>query len=277
MKRTVLMAFCIIVLCSMALLANTGTVKAYKAGYSADDYVATITPTMDGQWTTTDEWTDAQEVHLEGSLNAIFRLKYVSNYPTSVDQYWLIEFFSDTTNDADDYWQLCYAASTTLGGNPIGGTTPQTDCLRIDYTGHNSATLTLYKGTGTGWSVFTDYTVPTHIQIVDSISASPSLSTPHWIVEIKVEHIHFNIMTYFWVRLAAYDASNSAAGVQAWPASSVDVPNDWGLINALQTVIPETFPIGVMLVLSSVAVIVGSRYFRKGTRIKSCSQGKLEK
>jgi hypothetical protein len=260
----------------MALLANTGTVKAYKAGYSLDDYIAAITPTMDGQWTTTDEWADTPGAQLDGSLDAIVKSKYVTNYPTSVDQYWLIEFFSDTTNDADDYWQLCYAASTTLFGTPIGGTTPQTDCLMINYTGHSQAGLTVYKGTGTGWSVFTDYTVPTHIQIVDSISASPLSSTPHWIVEIKVEHIHFNIMTEFWVRAAAYDASNSAAGVQAWPDSSADVPNDWGLINALQTVIPENFSIGVMLLLSSVAVIVGSRYFRKRTRIKSCSPAKLE-
>jgi hypothetical protein len=280
MKRTILVAFCIIVLCSMALLANTETVKAYKAGYITDDYIATITPTMDGQWTTTDEWTDAQEVHLEGSLNAIFRLKYNTAPDYSwINQYYLIEFFDDNTNDAGDYWQMCYASAATFYGDPTGGTTPQTDCLRIDFVGHSQAGLTIYKGTGTGWSVFTGYTWPDNIQIVDSISASPSNSAPHWIVEIKIQHSYtgFGIQPNFWIRVAAYDATNSAAGAQAWPASSVDVPNDWGLMNALQTVIPETFPIGVMLVLSSVAVIVGSRYFRKGTRIKSCSQGKLEK
>jgi hypothetical protein len=277
MKRVVLVVFFIVALCSLCLVINTGTVSAYKAGYSVDDYVATITPTMDGKWTTTDEWTDAQEVHLEGSLNAIFRLKYVSNYPTSVNQYYLIEFFGDNTNDAGDYLQICYASAATFGGTPIGGTTPQTDCLRIDYVGHTQTGLALYKGTGTGWSPSADYTWGTTIQIVDSISASPLDSTPHWIAEIMIEHIHYNIQPEFWIRVAVYDASRSAAGVQAWPASSVDVPNDWGLMNALQTVIPETFPIGVMLVLSSVAVIVGSRYFRKGTRIKSYSQKKLEK
>jgi len=278
MKRTISVAFCIIVLFSMALLANTGTVKASKAGYSMEDYIATITPTMDGQWTTTDEWADTTQVSLDGSLDAIARAKYVSNYPTSVDQYFLIEFFSDTTNDPGDYWQLCYAASATLFGTPIGGTTPQTDCLMINYTGHSSSTtLTVFKGTGTGWSVFTDYTVPTHVQLAESISVSPLSGTPHWIVEIKVEHIHFNIMPEFWVRLAAYDASNSAAGVQAWPEGSADVPNDYGLLSDMQAVIPETFPIVVVLVLSSVAVIVGSRYFRKETKIKSCNQGKLAK
>lgn len=116
--------------------------------------------------------------------------------------------------------------------------------------------------------------MPTDVQIVESISATPASSTPHRVVEIKIEHVHFTINPEFWIRIAAYDASNSAAGVQAWPEGSPDVPNDWGLMNAMTTVIPETFPIVVLLVLSSVAVLVGSRYFRKETR-NSCSSGKL--
>jgi len=278
MKRTILVAFCILVLFSMALLANTGAVKAYKAGYSVDDYTAVTTPTMDGNWTFPDEWADAVEKQLDGSLNAVFRLKFNTAADYSwINQYYLIEFFDDATNDTGDYWQICYYASTTLFGTLTPATTPQTNCLMINYTGHSQTGLAVYKGTGTGWSVFTDYTVPTHIQIVESISATPSSSTPHWVFEIKVEHVHFTINPEFWIRVAAYDASNSAAGVQAWPEGSADVPNDWGLMNAMTTVIPETFPIVVLLVLSSVAVIAGSRYFRKETRVKSCSLGKLEK
>jgi hypothetical protein len=251
---------------------NIVTVKAYKAGYEVQNYMGTA-PTMDGKWTTNDEWTDAFEC---ASPSFTFRLKYVSNYPTSVNEYYLIEFFSDNTNDADDYWQICYEAPTAVGGTPIGGTTPQTDCLRIDFKGHSQTGLTVYKGTGTGWSQTTDYTWPTDIQIVDSIDTSPGHGTPHWIVEIMIEHMHFGIGTPQWIRVAAYDAS-SGAGVQAWPdTSSVNVPNDWGLSNVLMTIIPESLNIGVMVLLSSVVVIVGSRYFRKGTRIKSCSPAKLE-
>jgi hypothetical protein len=43
----------------------------------------------------------------------------------------------------------------------------------------------------------------------------------------------------------------------------------------VDSAIPEGLTIGVMVLLSSVAVIVGSRYFRKRSRIESCSSVKL--
>lgn len=160
MKRTLSVAFCIIVLFSMALLASTGTVKAAKAGYSVDDYTAVTTPTMDGLWTFPDEWVDTVEKQLDGTLNVAFRLKFASAADYSwINQYYLIEFFDEVTNDAADFIQICYEASTTLFGTPTGGTTPQTDSLMINYTGHSQAGLALYKETGTGWSAFTGYTV----------------------------------------------------------------------------------------------------------------------
>ena len=273
MKRTVLVAFCIIALCSLGLAMKTGTVRAYQEGYEVNDYEAITTPTIDGQWTTPDEWTDAAEKQLDGDLNATFRLKYVTGYPDWVNQYFLIEFFDDTTNDRDDYYQICYASAAEFGGTPIGGTTPQTDCDRFDFEGHDYFIgLRYYKGTGTAWDQSTDYTRPTDIEVFDLLSASPLDSNPHWIFEIKIEHIHFNIQPEFWIYVAAYDASHSGAGVQSWPSGSSDVPNDWGLMNSMEGPIPETLNIGVMVLLSSVSVLVGSHCFRKRS-----SSGKREK
>ena len=280
MKRNVSVAFCIIVLCSMILLANTGAVKAYQTGYQADDYTLENSVTVDGTWTTNTEWDDAAHYPLGGGLNGIFRLKYDAADDLSyVNQYWLIELFSDNTNDAEDYWQICYAAAASFGGVPVGGTTPQTDCWRFDYKGHAGASsATIYRGDGSGWVPYTSWTWNTDFQVADTISASKLNSTPHWIAEIKVEHIHFTFWPEMWIRIAAYDASNGAAGVQACPpASSRDAPNDWALLNSVQEAIPETLTIGVMVLLSSVAVIVGSRYFRKRSRIESYGSGKLTK
>lgn len=272
MKRVVLVAFCIILLCSLGLVMKTGTVSApYQPGYEVTDYIAITTPTMDGNWTTTDEWNDTDVRQLNGTLDAIFRLKYTMATDYSwIDQYYLIEFFDDNTTDAGDYWQICYASATTFQGDPIGGTTPQTDCLMINFTGHSG--LALYKGDGTGWVAFTNYTEPDDIEIVDSISASPSNSTPHWIAEIKIEHVHFGIQPNFWIYVAAYDESNSDAGVQSWPPGSSDVPDDWGFMDAPGTQIPEALTIGVMVLLSSVSVLVVSHYFRKRS-----SSGKRKK
>ncbi len=272
MKRAVLVAFCIIALCSLGLVVKAGIVRAYQEGYEVTDYMVITVPTMDGNWTTPEEWTDAEVRQLDGDLNATFRLKYDTGYPVWVDQYYLIEFFDDTTNDTGDYWQICYASAAEFQGTPIGGTTPQTDCDRFDFAGHDPLIgTTYYEGNGTAWVESTDYNA-TAIQWVNTISPSPLDSNPHWIVEIKIEHLNFTIQPEFWIYVAAYDESNSDAGVQSWPSGSSDVPDDWGLMTSVQEQIPETLNIGVMVLLSSVSVLIASHYFRKRS-----SSGKREK
>lgn len=269
MKRIVLVAIFLMALCSLGFLTKTGTVIAYQDGYTVNDYVAITTPTMDGNWTTDDEWTDAEEKILNGSLNAIFRLKYVASLPDWVNQYYLIEFFDDDTNDTEDYWQICYATATTFGGDPIGGTTPQTDCYRIDFVGHTVAGLAVYQGNGTDWVPYTDYIWPDHIEIVNTISASPLNSTPHWIAEIKIEHIHFGIQPNMWIYIAAYDANNSEAGVQSWPPGSCNVPDDWGLLVAQQGNIPENLSLAALIVASAFSALIVPRHLRKTLKSKN--------
>jgi len=270
MSRALFAAFCILGLCSLLVL--TGTVEAPpKAGYVVTDHQLITTPTLDGRWTTTGEWSDAQERQLEGDLDAIFRLKFEGGgYPTVINQYYLIEFFNDTTTDAGDYWQICYAYAVTLFADPTGGTTPQTDCLKFEFIGHANSSLAVYKGTGTGWGAGPTFTWPTDIEVVGSISSSPLETNPHWIFEIKIEHIHFSIQPNFWIYVAVHDASNSSA-VQSWPPGSSDVPNDWGLMNADNNPIPEPFTVGAVVLLSSVAVAVSFYLLRKRPKTQSCS------
>jgi hypothetical protein len=262
MKKGLLIALCAILLCSLCVAISTPVVKAYKAGYEVTDYVGAVGCTVDGKWTDNLEWTDAEEKQLDGSLNATFRLKYQSNYPTSVNQYYLIEFFDDTTPDAGDYMQLSYEAPVDVGGTPIGGSAPQTDCILFNYTGHAASGFQFYKGDGSAW-VASTAAWGTSINIVDSIGSSPKSSTPHLMIEVMVEHMAFSIGTPQWIRVAVYDASQSSAGVQAWPESSVTVPNDWGVSNAIQEAIPEGLGIGLLVLMSSVSVFVGFIFLRK--------------
>jgi len=254
------------VLLLVALLTAV-TVNAAKAGYEVSDYVALTDYVVDRTWTTDDEWTDADTGYLDGDLNAIFRMKYVTDYPSFVNQYYLIEFIDDTTDDAEDYVQLCCAAPETVGeDDPIGGTTPSTDCKRWDYVGHDVSGFTYYVGDGTAWVSSEAYDWGVDIIIAASFDTSPLSDTPHLIVEIMIEHITYSIGTPQWIRVAVYDASNDASGVQSWPESSVDVPDDWGLSTAVQGSIPEGLTVGVMVFLSSASVVVGSRYLRKRSR-----------
>jgi hypothetical protein len=66
-----------------------------------------------------------------------------------------------------------------------------------------------------------------------------------------------------------YDASNDTAGVQSWPLdSSPDVPDEWGLEIGTTSNIPEALTIGVVILLSSVAVAASFYFLRKRPQVK---------
>jgi hypothetical protein len=148
MRKTFLVAICIFVLCSL-LLASINVTRAAEPGYTRTDYNPTTTPTVDGKWTTNDEWELNGEVTTIGT-GAAFRSVWVLESMTPeiiVTDTFLVEFFVDTTNDAGDYWQLC------IDGDQSGGSAPQSGDYRIDIIGHT--TLKLYQGNGTGWTEIT--------------------------------------------------------------------------------------------------------------------------
>jgi hypothetical protein len=268
MKRALLVTLCAIAVCSLCF---AGTVNAAKAGYSFIIFSGT-TPTVDGKWTSTSEWTDAYQDRLYSGwtmTNNVWACKWsaASDF-SSIWEHYLIEVVTDTTNDPGDFFQLCY---DTLQD---GGTAPQTDDILINYTGHS--TLAVYEGTGTGWALFTGYTLGTDLTIANSTSDSPISASPHWIFEITVNKLGvFALQLNNNVRLAAYDASNPSAGILSWPPmSSADVPDDYGAgaSDIGGGTIPEGLTVGVMVLLSSVAVIASIRYFRKQPRIKSAAK-----
>ncbi|MDH5482044.1 MAG: hypothetical protein OEY22_04080 [Candidatus Bathyarchaeota archaeon] len=104
-KKYVLTAF-VLGICFFGLLMKTNQIFAYKSGYEIDSYIAIEVPVIDGNWTTADEWTDAEEAELDGSLTVYFRLKYAQEDSTFY-QYILIDFLNDTTNNATDGFSIC--------------------------------------------------------------------------------------------------------------------------------------------------------------------------
>jgi len=254
MKR----AFSILMLCSLLVMITIGTAMAGNPDYSFIEYWAQVPATFDGEWTSPDEWTDGPLIQL--SEDASFT--YVMSYSDVMYSQFLIEFFSDDTDDAEDYWQICIDPSDG------GGSAPQAGYGRIDIIGHTD--IVCYEGDGTGW---TEIPVESDITWVDSISDSPWNSTPHWILELQFDK-QANVMQFTQppngLRIAVYDASNSEAGVQAWPpGSSADVPDEWGVIPTYsQDPIPEGLSFAVMVLLSSVSIVVGSLYLQKRSKRK---------
>jgi hypothetical protein len=267
MKRSFSIAFSVVSLCGLLLLPTT-FVRAYYEGYSTTNYQAIETPVEDGKWTTPDEWIDAD---VPTNLPATFNWRDKWTWPSNIIEHFLIEFFTDNTTDAGDYFQLC------VDCNANGGTAPQDDDFRIDYVGHDVSGLTVYQGNGAGWEEYSDYTWPDQIYINESISSSPLDSNPHWIIEVLMDRTKFDVSGAGyapWIRIAVYDESNSSAGVQAWPPTSQDVPDDWGLDTGTTENIPETLTIVAVVLLSFVAVAVSFYCLRKRPKTESYSLGK---
>jgi len=265
MKRVLFVATCILALCSLLIL-DTGTVKATEPGYERTDWNPDTVPlVIDGEWTTDDEWTLKGE-NTAIDMNVTFKSVWemVSMDPVFIiEESFLVEFFTDNSNDTGDYWEMC------INGDRSDDATPQAGDFRIFIEGHTN--LTVYEGNGVDW---TKITTPASIEWADSISDSPTNSTPHWILEIKFEKGDVGAAEYWDFRLAAYDETNDT--LASWPPTDRDVPNSWGFQTYQSAVVPEGFSIALVVLLSSVAIAVSFYCLRKPKKTQSYSSAKTE-
>jgi hypothetical protein len=255
MKKAILATLGIIAILSICL---AGTVTAMKAGYVLENVSGTEI-TADGT-NAAGEWTDAFGDWLyDGwtkTTSTIFTKWVMGGTPSIADQY-KIEVLSDTTNDAGDVFTFSFC-----GARDDAATPQSADDVLINYT--RSATL-IYRGTGTGWAVDPAIVLGTNVVI------GSSMASGHWIIELKFDKSGGIAGEAYDsnVRLAVYDAS--AGKTLMWPPmSSANVPNDWGeqdYSDFTGVTAPEGLTIGVMVALSSVAVAVSARYFRKQPKI----------
>jgi hypothetical protein len=266
-------------LLSIFIIALAGSATAYNSAathtcyeYQTDD----TQPTINGQFSVA-EWADAAS--LPFGTNGNFRSGWTMS-PVVYAEFFVETF--DTTNDAGDYWEICFD-STTAGGatEPNGGTVPQTDDFKLVVTGHDSPTVQWYKGTGTAGTPLQAIAMPTAFtdtavfQQAQSLSASPMDSTPHYMWEMHIDKTNtaglgITPMGYNWAEyIAYYDAHAGGYGLQSWPASpAVDTnPDSWGYEGYSMSAAPEGFNMGIILALSSLAVVVGAVLIKKRASI----------
>jgi hypothetical protein len=250
--------FCTITMVAfmMLLLVSVGAISCVRAqGAERISWATIVTPTIDGEWNPDDEWSDG-EITPVGE-DAACRSTW--DMPDDVWTRWVVEFFSDTTDDPEDYWEFC------TDGYQEGGSAPQAGDFKFVITGH--ADLVWYEGDGTGWAV-ADLDA-SEMEWANALSASPTNSTEHWILEFQIpKNSGTVLLSMLWnLRVAVYDASNPDAGVQAWPPDSdADVPDTWGIENFTMEAIPEGLSFGVLVLLSSAAVIGATVVLRKRSK-----------
>ena len=248
--------FCTIIMVAfmMLLLVSVGAIKCARA--QAAERISWQTqaiPTIDGDWTSDDEWTDGEITPI--GEDAACRSTWDMG-DEDVMTRWVVEFFSDTTDDPEDYWQVCFDGDQSMGS------APQATDFKFEITGHGD--LVWYEGDGTDWTE--KELDETEIEWASSLSDSPTNSTAHWILEFQIpKNLGSVLLSMTWnLRVAVYDASNSEAGELAWPPDSdADVPDTWGMENFAMEPIPEGLSFGVLVLLSSAAVIVATVVLRK--------------
>jgi hypothetical protein len=259
MKERIVRTFCALMLCSLLLL-TVGTAMAAEPGYERTSYPTVVTPTIDGMWTSDDEWTDGDFTWIGEDVAFTSTWDFDGTVATTR---WLVEFFSDTTDDANDYWQFC------IDGDQGGGSSPQPSDYMFKIIGHTN--LQWYTG-GVGEWMGPVTLGESEIDWANSLSASPTNSTPHWILEFVIAKgtgtVQMGILWNFL--LGVYDASNP--GLLAWPPTNPDVPNTWGIENYSSEAIPEGLTFAVMALLSSISVLIGYKYFIKRKETKDDTQ-----
>jgi hypothetical protein len=257
MRKSSSITLCTLTLCILLLAVNIGTVLASQAGYSITEVYGGGAITLDGKWTSSSEW-PLDGAWIDNRFN-VSNARYAYKMDTNAGPYqmsWLIEWH-DTTNDAGDIWILC------IDGAADGGTAPQTDDVKIQITGHQS--LSVFAGTGTTWGANSSSlaAVP---KWKDSLTTSSYDAVNHWIVEIYADKGSLGAWGAnpppegFYI--AMYDAT--ANQWTSWPpGQSPNSPNNWGLIATYDTTVPEGLTVGVLVLLSSAAVLLGSFFVRK--------------
>ncbi len=213
---------------SLPSLRCHGQTKAGNAAYSMTEYQCIALATTDGVWTVADEWNDGPLITM--SNNASFTYNFDM---TSYSMQWLVEIFTDSTNDTGDYWQIC------LDSDNSGGAAPQSGDFKIEIQGHT--TLKLYQGNGTGWTEISPEA--DELTWANTINPSTWNSAPHWILELSdSSKIAGNLRTPQppnGMRVAVYDATSGELASWA-PNSSVDIPNQWGVISGYSPIpIPD--------------------------------------
>jgi hypothetical protein len=259
MKRAVLVILGIIAVCSVCF---AGIVSAAKAGYGFTIAQGADISTWDGQIDPATEWDDSYKDSLYNGwtmTTSFFRDKWGTT--PAVCENWLIECLTDTAMDSGDWWELC------IDNTQSGGSAPQTGDFKVNFSGAQG--VKVWEGTGSGWAA-SSAAVGSGGDVFagTTISASPASATPHRIVEIYLSKLGALGMGFNNnERLAIHDGVTG--DTLMWPPfSSADVPDTYGAgTTSFSGAIPEGLTVGIMVALSSIAVIVSIRYFRKQPKI----------
>jgi hypothetical protein len=223
------------------------------AAQSSQVTIPTLTKqvTLDGRWTTFDEWIDAIEIRVSGG---VFRLKH--------DQSYLYILFDHVNDGALENYDNAWAYIDTLRN---GGSMPQTNdfAFSLQWLSPTQSILVVQKGTGTDWMT-TTLTLHSAAASTDATN-DPYSSTPHVVYEFKIQlSILPQGATAMGVRLSMQDGITGTSTV--WPSNSSRFePKQWETMQLGASPIPEFSAVTPILALGLIVPL----YLLKRTKRQS--------
>jgi hypothetical protein len=200
-------------------------VHGFQGSQIADPLISTPV-TIDGNWTSVDEWSDAVKVSLTPPAGYSGTAYLYAKHDASTF-YFLIDFVSATTSQG-------VGASVSIDSAHDGGDVTGPDDMRFD--SHYPYGGTMAVGTG-GTDFSWGQGLPAGVLIASSMSISPNSATPHEITEFKIPYSVFpQMQNTIGFAAAAYVSQQ----LPIWPSPYYRAtPSTWGELTLSQTPIPE--------------------------------------
>ena len=205
--------------------------------------------TIDGKWTTSEEWTDALTVTLVKSFSSSENATaYLCAKHDDSSFYFLIDFVSATSLNAT-------YDGTAIIIDPLhdGGNRPQSDDRRFDstWTGGQMAI-----GTGAAeWNW--NSTLSQGVEIDISMTNSSHLSQQHEVSEFKIPFSVFpELKDTVGFAAAAYAGSDTSFMLATWQEDNLAIPNTWGELTVSSQSITEFEIVPFVMVIGIVATLV---------------------
>jgi hypothetical protein len=162
--------------------------------------------TIDGKWTTQDEWSDAEEVLVYGRSHIKFHKTLIGVYLIKDDNkflYVMIDFVGDKTLEEND------SGSIRFDINNDKANSPQSDDIMIvlKWTA-KSVKETIWKGNGRDWSLVEDLPYKIEIASTNDQENGPYYGSPHIIYEFAIPRELFGIKEMIGFSAGAADWSS---------------------------------------------------------------------
>lgn len=235
------------ILVILAFQSSLGVVHAFSGDQLSAPLLSNPV-TIDGKFTTSNEWADALQVSMSSSCSGCSGKALLYMKHDSANFYFLEDFLSDTSLTSVSNG-LGDSASVSIDSAHDGGSVTGSDDVRFDSSYSHGG----FMAYGIGGSAFSwNNALPAGVQIAMSLSNSPNSAVPHVIAEFQIPFSVFpKLPNTVGFSAAAYVCGQNSCGqLVIWPANyDRDIPSTWGELTVSPTPIPEFRNFWLMVII----------------------------